>query len=153
MPPPRPPQGRKTLPRPRRAWPKPPRPRKGPPDKKEKPKAPPSPAAKLYEAKPGLANGYFNRQQRDRLFATFRKLAGEATAYTGTWTLTGQVKLAELEEVRERCRRTLVTRSKDKKLLEKLKSNKAERHAQQEKLAEQNENDDMASIRYQPPVY
>ena len=66
---------------------------------------------------------------------------------------TGQVKLAELEEVRERCRRTLVTRSKDKKLLEKLKSNKAERHAQQEKLAEQNENDDMASIRYQPPVY
>ena len=66
---------------------------------------------------------------------------------------TGQIKLAELEEVRERCRRTLVTRSKDKKLLEKLKSNKAERHAQQEKLAEQNENDDMASIRYQPPVY
>ncbi|EKO38734.1 MAG: flagellar export protein FliJ [Solidesulfovibrio magneticus str. Maddingley MBC34] len=66
---------------------------------------------------------------------------------------TGQVKLAELEEVRERCRRTLLTRSKDKKLLEKLKSNKAERHAQQEKLAEQNENDDMASIRYQPPVY
>ena len=65
---------------------------------------------------------------------------------------TGQVKLAELEEVRERCRRTLVTRSKDKKLLEKLKSNKAERHAQQEKLAEQNENDDMASIRYQPPT-
>ena len=66
---------------------------------------------------------------------------------------TGQIKLAELEQVRERCRRTLVTRSKDKKLLEKLKSNKAERHAQQEKLAEQNENDDMASIRYQPPVY
>ena len=66
---------------------------------------------------------------------------------------TGQAKLVELEEVRERCRRTLVTRSKDKKLLEKLKSNKAERHAQQEKLAEQNENDDMASIRYQPPVY
>jgi flagellar FliJ protein len=62
------------------------------------------------------------------------------------------VKLAELNEVRERCRRTLVTRSKDKKLLDKLKSNKAERHAQEERLAEQNENDDMASIRYQPPV-
>jgi flagellar FliJ protein len=65
----------------------------------------------------------------------------------------GHVKLAELEEVRERCRCTLVSRSKDKKLLDKLKSNKAERHAQQERLAEQNENDDMASIRYQPPVY
>ncbi|KHK01238.1 flagellar export protein FliJ [Desulfovibrio sp. TomC] len=62
------------------------------------------------------------------------------------------VQLAELDEVRERCRRTLVTRAKDKKLLDKLKSNKAERHAQEERLAEQNENDDMASIRYQPPV-
>ncbi|OLN24394.1 Flagellar protein FliJ [Desulfovibrio sp. DV] len=62
------------------------------------------------------------------------------------------VQLAELVEVRERCRRTLVTRAKDKKLLDKLKSNKAERHAQEERLAEQNENDDMASIRYQPPI-
>ena len=62
------------------------------------------------------------------------------------------VQLTELESVRERCRRTLVTRAKDKKLLDKLKSNTAERHAQEERLAEQNENDDMASIRYQPPV-
>lgn len=62
------------------------------------------------------------------------------------------VQLAELSEIRERCRRTLVTRAKDKKLLDKLKSNKAERHAQEERLAEQNENDDMASIRYQPPI-
>ena len=65
---------------------------------------------------------------------------------------TAHVRLAELNEVRERCRRTLVTRAKDKKLLDKLKSNKAEIHAYEERLAEQNENDDMASIRYQPPL-
>ena len=65
---------------------------------------------------------------------------------------TSHVRLAELNEVRERCRRTLVTRAKDKKLLDKLKSNKAEIHAYEERLAEQNENDDMASIRYQPPL-
>ncbi|MFP5257983.1 MAG: flagellar export protein FliJ [Acidobacteriota bacterium] len=62
------------------------------------------------------------------------------------------VRLAEQEAVRERCRETLVERSKDKKLLDKLKSNKAKRHAYEERLAEQNENDDMASIRYQPPT-
>lgn len=62
------------------------------------------------------------------------------------------VRLAEQETVRERCRETLVERSKDKKLLDKLKSNKAKRHAYEERLAEQNENDDMASIRYQPPT-
>jgi len=65
---------------------------------------------------------------------------------------TGHVKLQELADVRERCRRTVVTRSKDKKLLEKLKSNKAERHALEQSLADQNESDEMASIRYQPPV-
>ena len=62
-------------------------------------------------------------------------------------------RLTELNAARERCRATLVMRAKDKKLLDKLKSNKAEIHAYEERLAEQNENDDMASIRYQPPVY
>jgi flagellar FliJ protein len=63
-----------------------------------------------------------------------------------------KARLAELVEVRERCRRTAVVRSKDRKLLDKLKSNKAKRHALEENLAEQKENDEMASVRYRPPV-
>jgi len=63
-----------------------------------------------------------------------------------------RVRFEELVEVRERCRRTLVTRSKDKKLLEKLKSNKANRHALEENLAEQKENDELASMHHQPPA-
>jgi flagellar protein FliJ len=65
---------------------------------------------------------------------------------------TAKAKLSELVEARERCRRTAVVRSKDRKLLDKLKSNKAQRHALEENLAEQKENDEMASVRYQPPV-
>lgn len=77
----------------------PPRPRKEPPGKKgkEKPKAEPSPAAKMYEAKPGLANVYFNRQERDRLLAAFRKQAGDPALFSGAWTLTGRVQLADRE--------------------------------------------------------
>jgi len=63
-----------------------------------------------------------------------------------------RVKLSQLVEERERCRRTAVVRSKDRKLLDKLKSNKAKHHAQQESLAEQKENDEMASVRYRPPT-
>jgi len=65
---------------------------------------------------------------------------------------TARTKLGKLVEERERCRRTAVTRSKDRKLLDKLKSNKAKRHALEESLAEQKENDEMASVRYQPPT-
>ncbi|MHC1713299.1 MAG: flagellar export protein FliJ [Solidesulfovibrio sp.] len=64
----------------------------------------------------------------------------------------GKVHLAELIEVRERCRRTAVTRSKDRKLLDKLKTNKAKRHVLEQNIAEQNENDEMASVRYKAPV-
>ena len=77
--------------------PKPRPPKKGPPDKKEKPKAAPSPAAKLYEAKPGFANGYFNRLERERLLTAFRKLCGEPPAFTGPWSLTGRIQLADRE--------------------------------------------------------
>ena len=64
----------------------------------------------------------------------------------------GKVTLSKLIEERERCRRTAVVRAKDRKLLDKLKSNKAKRHAIEENLAEQKENDEMASVRYRPPV-
>lgn len=63
-----------------------------------------------------------------------------------------KVRLNELIKERERCRRTAVVRSKDRKLLDKLKSNKAKRHAIEQNLEEQKENDEMASVRYHPPV-
>lgn len=63
-----------------------------------------------------------------------------------------KARLDELIEERERCRRTAVVRSKDRKLLDKLKSNKAKRHALEENRKEQKENDEMASVRYHPPV-
>jgi S1-C subfamily serine protease len=65
--------------------------RKGPPRKASD--QPPSPAAKLYEAKPGLANGYFNRLERDRVLAAVRR----GGAFAGNWTLTGRIKLSDRE--------------------------------------------------------
>ena len=70
-------------------------PGKGP--KTEKPKEEPSPAAKLFEAKPGFANVHFNKLERDRLLAAFRKGSGEPAAFAGPWTLTGRVKLSDRE--------------------------------------------------------
>lgn len=61
-------------------------------------------------------------------------------------------RLDELAEARERCRVLAVSRSKDRKLLDKLKTNKARRHALEENIAEQKENDEMASVRYLPPI-
>ncbi len=63
-----------------------------------------------------------------------------------------KARLEELAAARERCRRTAVERSKDRKLLDKLKTKKAMRHALDENLGEQKENDEMASVRYQPPA-
>ncbi len=49
-----------------------------------------------------------------------------------------------------KCRREAIVRSKDRKLLEKLKTRQAIRHAEEHKLAEQKEHDEMATLRYQP---
>lgn len=51
--------------------------------------APPAPAgagAKLYEAKKGFANYYFNKLHRDRLLANLKK-QGDFTALTGEWVI------------------------------------------------------------------
>jgi flagellar FliJ protein len=64
-----------------------------------------------------------------------------------------ELKLEELAEVRERCREAAVARSKERKLLDKLKTKKAARHVIEQNIAEQKENDEMASVRYQPPAY
>jgi flagellar protein FliJ len=59
---------------------------------------------------------------------------------------------AMLEAAKElnRCRREAVLKAKERKLLEKLKEKQAIRHAEDEKLKEQKEFDEMATLRYQP---
>jgi hypothetical protein len=63
---------------------KPPQPQPGP-QAPQKP-IPNSPAAKLYEAKEGFANYYFNKQARDRLLAGARK-HGDFSKVGKTWTI------------------------------------------------------------------
>jgi S1-C subfamily serine protease len=55
-----------------------------------KPLAPPAqgPGAKLYEAKKGFANYYFNKQNRERVLASLAKL-GDFKKITGEWTFEG----------------------------------------------------------------
>lgn len=50
-----------------------------------------SPALKLFEAKPGFANYYFNRQERDRLLGGFRK-HGDFRSLQGAWVLEGDLE-------------------------------------------------------------
>jgi S1-C subfamily serine protease len=61
-----------------------PRPRPGPP----RPQPPPrkSAASVYFEAKPGFANYYFNKVERDRLLAAFRK-QGDFASALGDWSL------------------------------------------------------------------
>jgi len=61
-----------------------------------------------------------------------------------------RVELNSLELKLQRCRTEAVERSKDKKLLEKLKQTQAKRHHDQENAREEKENDEMATIRFEP---
>lgn len=45
------------------------------------------PAAKFYEAKPGFANFYFNKQARDRLLAEMKQFGGDFSTVQGNWSL------------------------------------------------------------------
>jgi hypothetical protein len=66
-----------------------PQPQPGPrPQPKTDTPLPPSPAAKLYKAKAGFANLYFNEQQRDKLLAAFKK-HGDFSGVGGTWVVEG----------------------------------------------------------------
>ena len=58
---------------------------------KQKPPVASGPGAKFFEHRPGFANYYFNRLERDRLLAEFKK-HGEFSAATG-WTMDGDVRL------------------------------------------------------------
>lgn len=60
-----------------------------------------------------------------------------------------EAELARLRRVMDERRNDLVEKSKDRKLLERLKSNQAMEHYRQENLKEQREFDEMATLRYQ----
>ncbi len=62
---------------------------------KAPPAAPSGPAAKLYEAKEGFANFYFNRKERERLLADFRK-HGDFAKAPGDWTIEGEVRVLKV---------------------------------------------------------
>jgi S1-C subfamily serine protease len=82
-----------------------PRPRPGPP----RPQPPPrkSAASVYYEARPGFANYYFNKVERDRLLAEFRK-HGDFSKVLGDWSFDAtsdkkaDVKLVIREEMEDR---------------------------------------------------
>jgi flagellar FliJ protein len=59
-----------------------------------------------------------------------------------------RANLALLREEEARLRAELVEKAKERELLDKLKSRQAERHALEEKLMEQRENDETATIRH-----
>jgi S1-C subfamily serine protease len=51
----------------------------------------PSPAAKFYVPKPGFTNYYFNKLERDKLLAAFRK-HGDFSGVGGTWKLSAKFR-------------------------------------------------------------
>jgi flagellar FliJ protein len=61
-----------------------------------------------------------------------------------------RVELNSLELKLQRSRTEAVERSRDKKLLEKLKQTQAKRHHDQENAREEKENDEMSTIRFEP---
>jgi serine protease Do len=65
------------------------------------PAPPPAAVAKLYEAKPGYANFYFNKQERDRLLNTFANNSGKFAGLTGTWTIKGEGKVKDTQSTVE----------------------------------------------------
>jgi serine protease Do len=67
-----------------------PNPKGGKPGKPAPKPLPNSPATKLYKAKAGFANYYFNELERDRLLASLQK-HGDFTKTAG-WTLNGNVR-------------------------------------------------------------
>jgi serine protease Do len=82
--------------RPKPQQPLPPRPPRPPnrraPAPTEAPSSKDSPAAKLYDPKPGFANFYFNKLERDRLLADFRK-HGDFSGLAGGWTIEGEFEI------------------------------------------------------------
>jgi len=70
--------------RPRPGQPRPPRPRSEQPKRNAE-------AMKMYKAKLGFANYYFNEQAQTKLFDAFKK-HGDFTSFNGNWQLTGDLE-------------------------------------------------------------
>lgn len=64
--------------------------------------------------------------------------------------VTARAELQRLALILQNCRQEAVLRSREKKLLEKLKDRQAKKHHVAENLAEQKEFDEMATLRYEP---
>ena len=63
---------------------------------------------------------------------------------------TARAELERLASILQTCRQEAVLRSREKKLLEKLKDRQARKHHVAENLEEQKEFDEMATIRHKP---
>lgn len=63
---------------------------------------------------------------------------------------TAQNRMKQLALNLQKCRAEAVKKSKDRKLLEKLKENQAKKYYEEESLKEQKEFDEMATIRFKP---
>lgn len=63
---------------------------------------------------------------------------------------TAKTELERLASILQTCRQDAVLRSRERKLLEKLKERQARKHHAEENLKEQKEFDEMATIRYKP---
>lgn len=61
----------------------------------------------------------------------------------------GRVRLRRLASKLQKAREEAVRRSRDRKLLEKLKENQARKHNEEASYREQKENDEMATLRYE----
>jgi hypothetical protein len=72
---------------------------------------PPAVVAKLYEARTGYANYYFNKQNRDRLLKSFVANSGSFAGLTGTWTLKGA---GEVNGKKDRVVQFKIAEEKDK---------------------------------------
>jgi S1-C subfamily serine protease len=51
--------------------------------------------AKMYEAKKGYSNWYFNTLERDRLLEAFKKACGDFSAAGGKWNLAGNFEMSD----------------------------------------------------------
>ena len=70
----------------------------GDPQVTQQPLPPPpagSDAAKLFVAKPGFANYYFNKLERDRLLNAFRQKCGDFAGFQGDWTIKASATLGK----------------------------------------------------------
>ncbi|GFK93855.1 hypothetical protein NNJEOMEG_01691 [Fundidesulfovibrio magnetotacticus] len=124
------------------------------------------------QAKLALAKAQQALQERleatARLDASLRehleRMAREGASAADFWLgrnyarrLEEELAFSRLEEARlaqdvHQRRLELVERSKERKLLEKLKETQAVRHEREEHRKEQAQFDEMATLRYQPPV-